>query len=125
MNIKYKDEVHEVKARNGVLNNNIAKAVRGKPIIFLTGTPIMSKPEDIFGIVQIANPKYFNSWREFSKRYLVIDVNGRFGSCVVGAKHLDELREKVQNIVIRRTEWYKIVMKLKNIIMQNKRPHRS
>ena len=44
------DEVHEIKARTGKMNNNIASAVQGKPVIFLTGTPIMSKPEDIFGI---------------------------------------------------------------------------
>lgn len=53
------DEVHSVKARHGKLNNNIAKITMGRPTIFLTGTPIMSKPEDIFGIVQMVSPGYF------------------------------------------------------------------
>lgn len=98
------DEVHSVKARLGKLNNNIASAVRNKPVIFLTGTPIMSKPEDIFGIIQIANPNYFGSWKKFSERYLVT-ANTRFGWECIGAKNLDELRQKVQDILIRRTEY--------------------
>jgi SNF2 family DNA or RNA helicase len=98
------DEVHSVKARTGKLNNNIASAVRGKPIIFLTGTPVMSKPEDIFGIIQIANPNYFGKWREFSKEHLVY-AQTPFGIKLVGAKKLDVLREKVQDILIRRTKY--------------------
>lgn len=98
------DEVHEVKARLGKLNNNISSAVRGVPIIFLTGTPIMSKPEDLFGILQIADPGYFGEWRQFSKKYLVSGVT-RFGAEIIGAKNLNELRSKVQNILIRRTEY--------------------
>lgn len=98
------DEVHSVKSKTGKLNNNIASAVQGKPVIFLTGTPVMSKPEDIFGIIQIANPAYFGPWKEFSKEYLVGTMTN-FGYKVVGAKHLDELRDKVQNILIRRTRY--------------------
>lgn len=99
------DEVHAVKARTGKLNNNIGKIVNGKPTVFLTGTPIMSKPEDIFGIVQMVDPNYFGQWTKFKNYYLTVDLGGRYGPRVVGAKHLDELRDKVQDIVIRRTEY--------------------
>lgn len=105
------DEVHSVKARTGKLNNNISKITYGKPTVFLTGTPIMSKPEDIFGIVQMVDPKYFGKWSEFSNKFLTIDRNGRFGSRVVGAKNLDVLRNMVQDIVIRRTE-YEVAIQL-------------
>lgn len=110
------DEVHSVKARTGKLNNNIAKITMGRPTIFLTGTPIMSKPEDIFGIVQMVSPGYFGKWTDFSKRFLTIDVNGRYGSRVVGAKNLEELRSLVQNIVIRRTEYEVSIQLPKTII---------
>lgn len=99
------DEVHSVKARTGKLNNNISRITTGKPTIFLTGTPIMSRPEDIFGIVQMVDPKYFGEWTDFQKEYLTIDYNGRFGMRVVGARNLDKLRALVQDIVIRRTEF--------------------
>jgi SNF2 family DNA or RNA helicase len=110
------DEVHSVKARTGKLNNNIAKITMGRPTVFLTGTPIMSKPEDIFGIVQMVSPGYFGKWTDFSKRFLTIDVNGRYGSRVVGAKNLEELRSLVQNIVIRRTEYEVSIQLPKTII---------
>lgn len=98
------DEVHSVKARTGKLNNNIASIVQGKPCIFLTGTPIMSKPEDIFGIIQIANPGYFGKWSAFAKEYLVYN-RGPFGIQLVGCRNLDKLRDQVQDILIRRTEY--------------------
>jgi SNF2 family DNA or RNA helicase len=113
------DEVHSVKARAGKLNNNIARITSGKPTIFLTGTPIMSRPEDIFGIVQMVDPSYFGKWAEFQKEYLTIDYNGRFGMRVAGARNLDKLRNLVQDIVIRRTEYEVSIQLPKTIIIQN------
>ncbi len=98
------DEVHSVKARTGKLNNNIASAVQGHPVIFLTGTPVMSKPEDIFGIVQISDPSYFGAWNKFSKEHLVY-AQTPFGIKLIGSRNLDVLRDKVQDILIRRTKY--------------------
>ena len=114
------DEVHSVKARTGKLNNNISKITMGKPTVFLTGTPIMSKPEDIFGIVQMVAPKYFGKWTDFSDNFLTIDRNGRFGVRVVGAKNLDILRNMVQDIVIRRTE-YEVSIQLPKTLINEMR----
>ena len=110
------DEVHSVKARTGKLNNNIGSITYGKPTVFLTGTPIMSRPEDIFGIVQMVNPKYFGMWSQFKKEFIVTDLNGKFGVRDVGAKNLDKLRELVQNMVIRRTEYEVSIQLPKTII---------
>lgn len=111
------DEVHSVKSRTGKLNNNIAKITYGKPTVFLTGTPIMSKPEDIFGIIQMVSPGYFGKWTDFANHFLTIDLKGKFGARVVGAKNLDELRSLVQNIVIRRTE-YEVSIQLPSTIVK-------
>ena len=112
------DEVHSVKARTGKLNNNIGKIVNGKPTVFLTGTPIMSRPEDIFGIVQMVDPGYFGTWTAFQKEFITLDTNGRFGVRIVGAKNLDKLRNMVQDIVIRRTEYEVSIQLPKTIIVQ-------
>lgn len=96
------DEVHSIKCRTGVLNNNIQSVCKGKYVVFLTGTPIMSKPEDMFGIVQIASDDYFGKWNEFVDKHLVIADTG-YGPTIVGAKNMDILREKIQNCIIRRT----------------------
>lgn len=103
------DEAHCVKARNGVMNANISKAIRNTPTVFLTGTPIMSRPGDIFGVISMSNPYYFSKytpideqWPAFKSRYIVTEFS--FGrEAVIGAKNLDELREKCQSVTIRRT----------------------
>ena len=76
----------------------------------------MSKPEDIFGIIQMVNPNYFGKWTTFSKEFLTIDIGGRFGARVVGAKNLDKLRSMVQDIVIRRTE-YEVSIQLPKTVL--------
>jgi len=112
------DEVHVVKNRLGKINNNMTQVVQGKPTVFLTGTPIMSKPEDIFGIVQITAPGYFGDWKKFSKRFIQYEHGGPFGTRVVGGKDLDTLRKGVQDIVIRRTEYEVTIQLPKTIISQ-------
>lgn len=108
------DEIHELKNKRGKLNNNIGSVVQNKRCIMLTGTPIMSKPEDLFGIMQIVKPKYFGKYKEFSNRYLTIDYQSKFGVRIVGAKNLEELREKIQDILIRYTE-YEISIQLPSV----------
>lgn len=110
------DEVHAIKARTGKINNSTADVVRNVPTLFLTGTPIMSRPEDIFGIIQISSPKYLGTWTDFRNRYLV-ETNGNFGWYCAGAKHLDELRNKVQDVLIRRTE-HEVTVELPEVRMQ-------
>ena len=104
------DEAHCVKARQGKLNNNISAAIENVPALFLTGTPVMSRPEDIFGIISMSNPTYFDplspkedQWIRFKKKYLVTQFHFGYEQ-TIGARHLDELRDKCQEVVIRRTE---------------------
>lgn len=104
------DEAHCVKARQGKLNNNIAKVISNVPTLFLTGTPIMSRPEDIFGIISMSDPYYFepitakdDQWKHFKKKYLVTQFHFGYEQ-TIGARHLDELRDLCQEVTIRRTE---------------------
>jgi SNF2 family DNA or RNA helicase len=98
------DEAHKVATRTGVINKAICDTCENIPYtVFLTGTPVMSTPEDIYGIIQIADKKFFQPWKEFSKKHIVYNNKGRFTE-IVGYRHLDELRDQVQDIIIRRTE---------------------
>lgn len=111
------DEAHCVKARKGVKNNNIGKVICNCPTVFLTGTPILSRPEDVYGIIQMAKPNYLGSWEEFKSRYLIFSsYMGR--EYVAGARNLDELRTRVQNVVIRRTE-YEVEVHLPKCVEKN------
>lgn len=98
------DEIHTIKARTGVINKAMQEVCKDiKKAIFLTGTPIMDKPDDLFGIVQIIDKDYFGSWKEFEKKYIVKENHYNYQK-IIGYKHLDELRDKCQNLIIRRTE---------------------
>lgn len=98
------DEIHTIKARTGVINKAMQEVCKDiKKAIFLTGTPIMDKPDDLFGIVQIIDKDYFGSWKDFEKKYIVKENRYNY-QIVIGYKYLNELREKCQNLIIRRTE---------------------
>lgn len=111
------DEAHCVKAHDGIKNNNIGSVISKCPTVFLTGTPILSRPEDVFGIVQMSKPNYFGDWESFKNRYLVMEDKGYY-QYAAGAKNLDELRALVQDIVIRRTE-YEISVSLPEVLEKN------
>ena len=97
------DEVHVAKKVGGEINKGCAAITKNaKYCLFMTGTPIMSKPDDMYGIISIKDKKYFGKKTEFDKRYITKYYNGRFEN-IVGYKNLDELRDKMQNIILRRT----------------------
>jgi SNF2 family DNA or RNA helicase len=70
------------------------------PYIFaLTGTPIENDVMDLFTIMKFINPNIFGSNpKRFKDRYC--DQN-YFGA-VTGYKHLDEIKKKLSNVMIRR-----------------------
>lgn len=98
------DEAHCIKGRDGVMNKAIAGTLSGKRTILLTGTPIMSRPDDIWGIVHLAKPDFFGTYKEFKEKYIVEELNKRgYYWEVVGAKNLDELQEKLSRFLIMRS----------------------
>lgn len=97
------DEVHVAKKNNGEINKACKAVTKNADYcLFMTGTPIMAKPDDIYGIVSIKDKKYFGTAKDFNERYVVEYYNGKYKN-IVGYKNLDELREKVQQIILRRT----------------------
>lgn len=97
------DEVHIAKKVGGEINKGCAAITKNADYcLFMTGTPIMSRPDDMYGIISIKDKKYFGKKTEFDKKYINKYYNGRYEN-VVGYKNLDELREKMQNIILRRT----------------------
>lgn len=99
------DEIHTIKCRTGKINSSVKKIGQQTPyVMFLTGTPIMSRPDDLYGIIQIADKTFFPAWKEFEQRYIVKEWTGHYQK-TIGYRHLDELRELVQSILIQRTEY--------------------
>ena len=83
-----------------------SKAVRAicrkaKHMMFLSGTPIMSRPIEIFTPANLIDPISFANRWAFCMRYCAGKHNG-FGWDFTGASHMDELHEVLQKFMIRR-----------------------
>jgi SWI/SNF-related matrix-associated actin-dependent regulator 1 of chromatin subfamily A len=80
-----------------------------KRIYCLTGTPIMSRPKELFNLLKMTRHPLGRNFIQFSTRYCG-GHNGRFGWVSDGCTHPEELRAKLQNHVLRRHK--KDVLKL-------------
>ena len=68
----------------------------------LTGTPLLNRPAEIWGICHSFAPEVFGSWRRFMTRYAEA-FEGRFGWDTSGASNLDELQRLLrETIMVRR-----------------------
>ncbi len=98
------DEAHVISGYGTKTNNAIRRVVAYKPCLFLTGTPVMSKPEQAYGIISIAEPDYFGPWKTFKKEFIVEQFQGNY-TATIGARNLSKLRNTIQDVMIRRTEY--------------------
>ena len=96
------DEAHIIKSEKGKMHKKIAGLTQNILTILLTGTPIMSRPEDIHGILDLGTKDYVGTYGEFKDRYLITEF-GIYGEQVIGAKNLDELKRVLSGVMIRRT----------------------
>lgn len=76
--------------------------IKANKKIFMTGTPIVNRPIELWPIVSFLNPKIFNSFWDFAKRYCNAKQD-KYGWNLSGASNLDELQNKLRSsIMIRR-----------------------
>lgn len=83
------------------------KTLRSRKRFALTGTPISNKPDDIFSIIDWLVPRYLGTYSQFKKKYCEMEEdwgNGRSYSRIVGYKNTDQLRDKVERLMLRRTK---------------------
>ena len=111
------DEAHCCSGYNTKTNNAMKKVISGIPCLFLTGTPVMNKPEQAYGIVNIANPNYFCPWKTFKQEFIVEQFQGNY-TATIGVKNLSKLRSMIQDVMIRRTE-YEVSVSLPKTIETN------
>lgn len=98
------DEAHYIKNRKAIRTKKtlvLLKKIRD--ILFLTGTPILNKPAEIYNIFNFIRPMPFWGNNGFAIRYcgLQQDPYGRWD--YTGASNLDELKRKM-NFMIKRNK---------------------
>jgi len=75
---------------------------RAKRKLFLTGTPILNRPIEMWPVVHKCDHKNFGSFFGFAKRYCGASNNG-YGWDFSGASNLDELQKKLrESFMVRR-----------------------
>jgi SWI/SNF-related matrix-associated actin-dependent regulator 1 of chromatin subfamily A len=95
------DEAHYAKTRTAARSKAFyAIAATAKKRLYLTGTPILNRPAELFHLVESLG--FGESWVSFMQRY----ANGhhtKYGWDTRGASNLDELQERLRStIMIRR-----------------------
>lgn len=98
------DEGHRINSPDNLQTKAIQKAVRYcKKFIDLTGTPIENKTAELFTALNLIDPKQWNNRYKFLYRYCDPKNNG-FGWQFNGATNTEELFQKIQPYILRRTK---------------------
>lgn len=72
-------------------------------VLLLSGTPMLSRPVELFNGLNIIDPKTWNDYIGYTKMYCS-GHQGRWGWDANGASNLDELQKRISKYFIRRTK---------------------
>ena len=77
-------------------------AIGARRKVFLTGTPILNRPIELWPLANALAPDVFSSWSNYVFRYCAA-YNSRYGLDVTGSSNLDELQNVLRaNFMVRR-----------------------
>ncbi len=97
------DECHYVKNKDAKRSKALY-GIDARRKLFLTGTPILNRPVELWAIASFLAPDDFGHFWTFAKRYCKPKRN-RFGWEFQGADNLDELHERLRGtVLVRRTK---------------------
>jgi len=84
--------------------SQVIKALKSPFALVLSGTPLENRLDELYSIVEFIDDRRLGPVFRFYNRYRVVDEKGK----VLGYKNLDELRERLRPVLLRRTR--KMVM---------------
>ncbi|ELT88125.1 hypothetical protein CAPTEDRAFT_113875 [Capitella teleta] len=101
------DESHMIKNRKSAGTKFLVPLLRNaKRKFLLTGTPALSRPEELFPQLEALDPKRFNNWNKFAQRYCDAHVQkfGRISRYITsGVSNAEELHSVLTtSLMIRR-----------------------
>jgi len=104
------DEAHYLKnhtsARSKLARQLTVAAAATTPTLavqLLTGTPLTSRPRDLFVLLQLAAHPLGRSFLSFAKRYCAAE-KGEYGWKTSGASNIEELTVQLHGVMLRRTK---------------------
>ncbi len=84
--------------------SQVIKALKSPFALVLSGTPLENRLDELYSVVEFIDDRRLGPVFRFYNRYRVVDEKGK----VLGYKNLDELRERLKPVLLRRTR--KMVM---------------
>lgn len=93
------DEAQRIKNWNTKISRAV-KQLQTDYAIVLTGTPLENKLEELYSIVQFVDQYNLGPLHTFLHRHQIKDEHGR----VIGYRSLEEIKEKLRSVMIRRTK---------------------
>jgi SWI/SNF-related matrix-associated actin-dependent regulator 1 of chromatin subfamily A len=104
------DEAHYLKnhtsARSKLSRQLTTAAAAANPTLavqLLTGTPLTSRPRDLFVLLQLAAHPLGRSFLSFAKRYCAAE-KGEYGWKTGGASNIEELTVQLHGVMLRRSK---------------------
>ena len=90
-----------LKDKNG---SYTVQPIPAKRLIPMTGTPIVNRPIELWPLIHAVNPRHFNNFFAYAKRYCNAQNTG-YGWNFKGASNLEELQAELRShCLIRRTK---------------------
>jgi hypothetical protein len=84
--------------------SRVIKALKSPFALVLSGTPLENRLDELYSVVEFIDDRRLGPAFHFYNRYRIVDEKGK----VLGYKNLDELRERLKPVLLRRTR--KMVM---------------
>ena len=101
------DEAHYLKnhrTKRHRLAINLAEEAGDDTVVhLLTGTPLTSRPRDLFPLLQLVRHSLGRSFLTFAKRYCAA-LKGEYGWVTDGASNIEELTVQLHGVMLRRTK---------------------
>ena len=98
------DEIQLIKSSKAIRTKVFKAIAKEIPhVILLTGTPVLSRPIEIFNTLNIIDPKTWNNYYSYATKYCG-GRQGRYGFEAKGATNLEELHQKISKYFLRRTK---------------------
>jgi SNF2 family DNA or RNA helicase len=79
--------------------SQVIKALKSPFALVLSGTPLKNRLDELFSVVEFIDDRRLGPAFRFYNRYRVVDERGK----VLGYKNLDDLRERLKPLLLRRT----------------------
>lgn len=98
------DESQLIKNPSAIRSKVVKSIAKDIPnVIMLTGTPVLSRPAEMFNMLNIIDSKVWNNYFSYATRYCA-GHQGYWGFEAKGATNLEELNGKISKYFLRRTK---------------------